>query len=123
MAKQVNDVVLDAALNIIRNNGNLMVALPAEPASFAAAQSAKLAEVAMTSTDFTIADGDVSGRKVTVAAKSSIAIIATGTANHIAILDTTNSRVLYVTTCPSQALTSGGQTNFASWAAEIRDPA
>ncbi len=122
MAKQVGDAVLDGALNIIRNQGNLMVALPSEPASYAAAQSAKLASVAMAPGDYAIANGLTSGRRATVAAKTGVAITASGTGNHIAILDTTNSLLLYVTTCPSQALTAGGTMSFGAWDIEIRDP-
>ncbi len=122
MGKLVGNDVLDGALNVIRNSGNLMVVLPSEPASFAAAQAAKLAEVSMSSGDFTLADGDTSGRKVTVAAKSGISVGASGTATHIGILDTSGSRLLYVTTCASQVLSTGGAVSLAAWAIEIRDP-
>ena len=122
MGKLVGDAVLDGALNIIKNTGNLLVALPSEPASYAAANSAKLAETSMASGDYTIADGTTSGRRATVAAKTGVSITTSGTANHLAILDTVNSRLLYVTTCPSQALTSGGTVSFAAWDIEIRDP-
>ncbi len=122
MGKVVADAVLDAALNQIAT-ANLMVALPSEPASFAAAQSAKLAEVAMTSGDFSISNGTVSGRRVVVAGKSGLTVTTSGTANHIALLNTAaTSALLYVTTAPSEVLTSGGTLNIASWQAEIADP-
>lgn len=80
----------------------------------------KLADVAMASADFTIANGDVSGRKVTVAAKSDVPIDTTGTANHIALVDAT--RLLFVTTCTPISLTSGQNVNFPAWDDEIGDP-
>ena len=82
----------------------------------------KLADVTMTpNTDYTKADGDTSGRKVTVAAKSGVNVDSSGTATHVALVDAT--RLLYVTTCTSQALTSGNTVNFPAWKIEIADPA
>jgi hypothetical protein len=123
MAKFASDTFLDGALNILKNNGNRMVALPSQPADYAAADAAKLAQVTMASGDYTLADGLTSGRRVTVAAKTGVSITTSGTANHLAILDTVNSRLLYVTTCPSQGVTSGGTVSFDAWDVEIRDAA
>ncbi len=123
MAKAVSDDVLDGALNIIRNNCTRMVACSAQPTTYTEGNSTyALADVTMASGDFTIADGTTSGRKATVAAKSGVTIDASGTANHIALLDVTNSRLLYVTTCTSQALNTGGTVDFGSWVIEIADP-
>jgi predicted aspartyl protease len=121
MAKFVNPAVLNQALNEIAT-ANLMVAINGQPASYAAAQSGKLAETALSAGDFTQANGDVNGRKVTIAAKTGAAIIAAGTANHIALLDTAGSRLLYVTTCPAVTLPASGTVNFEAWKVEIGDP-
>jgi hypothetical protein len=43
-----------------------------------------------------------------------------GTATHVALCDAT--RLLYVTTCTSQALTSGNTVNIPAWDIEIADP-
>lgn len=123
MAKSVNDVVLDGALDIIRNNCTRMVACSAEPTTFTQANATfALADVTMASGDFTLANGDTSGRKVTVAAKTGVAVDVSGTANHIALLDVTNSRLLYVTTCTAQGVSTGGTVDFGSWKIEIADP-
>jgi len=50
-------------------------------------------------------------------------VTGTGTANHVALLDVANSRVLYVTTCTAQGLTAGQTVTFGSWDVEINDPA
>lgn len=121
MPKLASNDVLDGSLNIVRAATRL-VALPAEPASFAAANTAKLAEATLTTGDFTIAAGDISGRKVTIAAKSGLSVLATGTANHVALLDAGTSRLLYVTTCPAQALAAGGVVSIAAWNIEIAAP-
>lgn len=125
MAKAAHDDVMDGALNVIKNNVTRMTACSAQPLTFAEGDATyALADVTMASTDFTIANGDTSGRKATVAAKSSVVIDATGTATHIALLDVTNSKLLYVTTCTSLALTAGGgnTVNFPAWDIEIADP-
>lgn len=126
MAKIVHDDVLDGALNIIKNNCTRMTACSAQPTTYAEGNATyALADVTMASGDFTAANGDTSGRKLTVAAKSSVLIDTTGTANHIALLDVTNSKLLYVTTSSSQSLTANGSNtvNFPAWDIELADPA
>ena len=122
MGKAVHGDVLDGALNVVKATATRMVALAAQPADFAAATAGKLAEAVMASGDYTLAPGDVSGRKAIVAAKSGLSVIAAGTANHVALLDPVASRLIYVTTCPAQAVVSGGTVDFAAWDIEIGDP-
>jgi len=123
MAKTVHDDVLDGAFDVL-DQANLMIACSAQPTSRTEAVTTyALADVAMTvNTDYTKANGDVSGRKVTVAAKSTVLIDTSGTATHVALVDGT--RLLYVTTCSSQALTANGSNtvNFPAWDIEIQDP-
>lgn len=121
MAKSVHNSVLDGAWDIL-DQANLMTVCNAEPTTRTEAVTTfKLADVAVTpDTDFTKADGDTSGRKVTVAAKSSVPVDTTGTATHIALVDGTN--LLLVTTCTSQALTSGNTVSIPAFDAEISDP-
>jgi hypothetical protein len=126
MAKSVHDDVLDGALNIVKNNATRMTACSAQPTSYTEGNATyALADVTMASGDFTAANGDTSGRKLTVAAKSAVTIDTSGTANHIALLDVTNSKLLYVTTSSNLALTSGGgnTVSFPAWDIEIADPA
>lgn len=120
MAKSVHNDVLDAALNEVAT-GNLMIACSAEPTTRTEAVTTyALADVAMAGVDYTNADGDTSGRKCTVGAKSGVTVDSTGTATHVAIVDGID--LLYVTTCTSQALTSGNTVDFPAWDIEIADP-
>ncbi len=123
MGKSVLDDVLDAALDEIAL-ANVMVACSAEPTTRTEAITTyALADVVMTpgdGNDFNISNGDVSGRKVEVATKTGVNVDATGTATHVALCDGT--RLLYVTTCTSQALTSGNTVDFPVWDIEILDP-
>lgn len=123
MAKVVHDDVLDAALGYIRDNANELVLLNADPGtSYTQAHSAyALGRITVNSADFTLGDGDSSGRKVTTAAQSSIGIDSTGNCNHVAINDTDNSKVLLVTTVTSQSLTSGNAASTPAFDDEIAD--
>lgn len=122
MGKWINDAVLDAALNEIKNNANLMTVCSQQPTTRAEAVTTyALADVAMASGDFTIADGNTSGRKITVAAKNGVPVDASGTATHIALCDGT--RLLLVSTITSQVLTAGNTVNIPAWKDEIADPA
>lgn len=122
MGKWVSDQVLDGALALIAS-ADRTVALESQPANFTAAWSARLAENSLSQADFAIGPGDVSGRKITIAAKTGAAVLMPGSATHVALLDTVGSRLLYVTTCPSQVLAMGGTVNFDSWTVEIGAPA
>jgi hypothetical protein len=124
MPKTAPDAVMDAAFDYIDQADVLRVCstLDATP-THAEIVTATLASTAITpDTDFTKANGDTSGRKVTVAAKSSVSVTASGTADHIALTTTSGSVVRYVTTCTSQALTSGNTVNIPAWDIEIADP-
>ena len=123
MAKTVADAVLDAA-HAEQALGNQQIVCAGEPSDRADALVRALAAVAMTpglgNGDYTVANGDVSGRKVVHTAKSGVSITADGTADHVAIIDAT--RLLRVTTATPQALTSGGTVSIPAWDAEIEDP-
>ena len=122
MAKSVSDAVLDAALAKIAT-ATRMVACSGEPANFAGIAAVALADVVMTpgdGNDFNIANGDTSGRKVTTVQKTGVTVDSSGTATHVSLDD--GSALLYVTTCTSQALTSGNTMTFNAWKVEIGDP-
>jgi len=140
MGKNVHDNVLDAALNYLKNNGNRLVVLTAEPTGASAYTNAqtnvdssgyRLAEATISASDFTgPADGDTSGRKITVNAQSSMSIngvASTGSATHVAIVQyhassASSQNVLYTTTCTTQTLTGGNKVNTPAWVVELRDP-
>jgi hypothetical protein len=123
MGKSVHDDVLDGALNILKNNVTRMTACNAEPTTYAEGNATyALADVTLASGDFTNANGDSSGRKTTIAQKTGVTVDTSGTADHVALLDVCTSKLLYVTTATSQALTSGNTMTFNSWKIEIADP-
>ena len=123
MGKSVHDDVLDGALNIIKNNCTRMTACSSEPTTYTEGNATyALADVTLASGDFTNANGDTSGRKTTVAQKTGVTVDSSGTATHVALLDVSNSKLLYVTTATSQALTAANTMTFNSWKIEIADP-
>lgn len=123
MGKSVHNDVLDAALDKIATSTRLVVCSD-EPQNFAGIAAVALADVTLTAGDgngdYTIADGDTSGRKVTIAEQADIEVDTSGTATHIALDD--GSTLLYVTTCTSQALTAGNTVTVPAWKIEILDP-
>lgn len=124
MAKTVHNDVLDAALNIIKNNCTLITLCSQQPTTYTEAITTfKLADVVVDSTDFTVADGDTSGRKVTVAAQTAVPVDTSGTSDHAALVDVANTKLLYTTTHTGQALTSGNTVDIGAWDIEIADPA
>lgn len=119
MGKFASNEVLDGSLQVVAG-ATRMVAVAGQPASFADATAGRLVEAALAPGDFAVAAGDFSGRKVDIAGKTGLAVIADGVADHVALLDA--SRLLYVTTCPAQGLVAGGLVSIAGWSVEIGAP-
>lgn len=130
MPKYQNDLMLDAALDYIIDNCDEMRVCTSDVLTGGTPDITKIegasaltGAISMSSGDFTKDDGDVSGRKVTVGAKNDQSITATGSAEHIVLVDSTGPTVLYMTTCTAQSLTSGNNVSVPAWDIEVRDPA
>lgn len=120
MAKAAPTGTLDAFLDKIAT-ANIMTLCSAEPTTRTEAVTTyALADVAMAGGDFTKAAGSPDGRQTTVGSKSGVAVDASGTATHVALSDASN--LIYVTTCTSQAVTSGNTASISSWVVTIRAP-
>lgn len=122
MAKTAPDALIDAELDYLAACDR-MIACSAQPTSYSdATTGVDLATATLTPvTDLPKAD-DVSGRKVTVAAKLAVTIDHTGTASHIALCKSSDSTLRAITTCTGQLLTAGGTVDFPSWKWNITDP-
>lgn len=126
MAKWANDNVMDAALSYV-DDCTLLTICSAQPTTYAEASATyKLADIALTAGagngDYTLGDGGSGGRKLTVGQQSNIDIDTSGTATHVALSISGSSTLVYVTTCTSQALTSGGTVTVPAWDITIGDP-
>ncbi len=128
MAKVLHDDMLDLLLAGIANLGDTLLVLSGDPGTtYSNLAALTLADVALTegdgNGDYVIGDGDASGRKLAVGAQAGVPIDATGTANHIALVDAVGEQILAVTECTSQALVSGGPTvGVPTWDIEAGDP-
>lgn len=125
MAKFASDAVIDGALDVVALS-TIMTVCSAQPTTYTEATSTyALADVVIDSADFTKANGDTSGRKVTVGAQNGVLIDTSGTATHVALCTTAGTLLRYGTTCTSQALTANGSNtvNIPAWDIEIADPA
>lgn len=123
MAKFTDDQVLEAALAKVATSTRMTIT-SSQPANFAGIAAVLLASDPVTAgvggASFSAyADGDVSGRKVTVLANNAIAVTASGNATHVNLDDGT--RLLHCTTVTSQAVTSGNTINVAAYDVEFAD--
>ena len=133
MAKWQNDDMLDQALAYLYlavttgayTNVKLAVC-SAQPSNHTEATVTNmLALITLTpGSDFALAAGDTSGRKVTVAEKTGT-VTNSGTATHVALVADINavSTLTYVTTCTSQSLTATNAITVPAFDIEFRDPA
>lgn len=123
MGKKQNDLGLDAALDWW-TDVDKQVVCSAQPTTFAeAAVTYMLAEIAVDSGDFTKADGDTSGRKVTIGEQADVTVTNTGDATHVALIKTGDSTLRYVTTCDTETLTATETVTFPAWDIELADAA
>lgn len=129
----IADAVKDTALQYLKDNCVELVVLDADPGtSYADATTnngtgsgKRLATKALSSTDFTIADGAAGGRKVTLDDAGTllvdIAIVANGDASHVSWLS--GSDVLYTTELATvrTGLTTADTVDIPSHFYAIRD--
>jgi hypothetical protein len=123
MAKHIPDAVTDL-IPIKIATGTIVTVCSDQPTSRTEAITTyKLADVTVTAGDgngdFTIEDGTVNGRKVTVAEQADVPVDTSGTATHVAICD--GSVLLLVTTCTSQAVTSGNTVTIPTFSHTVAD--
>lgn len=69
--------------------------------------------------DFTIADGDSGGRKLTITAKPGTTVTTPGTARHVVL--SLSGTIKYVTTCVETAI--AGTVDIPAWKITFGDPA
>lgn len=126
MAKFTPDATLDAFLEYIADNGTRVDVCSTQPTTYAQATSTySLGNYTLTAGDgngdWTIANGDSSGRKLTMGAQSGNNATASGTAAHIAITNGTDT-LITVTTCTSESTNSGSPLDISAVdIAEISD--
>ena len=121
MGKLVDDSVLDAALNVIGAATSICVC-STQPTTYAEAITTYKLAISATPTFQSPEDGDTNGRKITVDEEATIPVDATGDAEHVALVNSVGSVLLYVTTCTLQGLTSGNTVTIPPWDIEIADP-
>jgi len=123
MSKFLHTDVQDALLSYISSNATRLCVCSTQPTTYTEAITTyELGDVTLSGADFSLAAGDVSGRKVTIAQKSNLAVDNSGTAGFIALVDVSNAKLLAVTTCTSQALTSGNTVTSPAFDIEVNDP-
>ena len=127
--KAIDYSSMNAALDDIANNGNMLHLVsqaPSSMADYAGVVSHSLGHVALNvgagNGAYTLQNGAVSGRRLTLA-QQTVPGTAAGTATHAVIIDTVNSKIKQVTTAPNYNMQIGvNQTvpSFDVW--EVEDP-
>lgn len=120
---RIENPVYDAALQVLIDDGNRLDLCSQEPTNYTEATSTYSLGNQTSITIGTIADGDVSGRKVTVSATSGGTIGTTGTATHYAISNVAGTQLLAagdLTT--SQQVVSGNTFTTEAFDIELPDP-
>ena len=127
MTKTVIDSAHDALLLQVVQSASHLVINDAAPANFAAAVGANaLGSIAISpgdgGGDFTLANGDTSGRKYTLAQQTGISINSTGNANHVSIVNSAAAALLVTTELTSQSVTLGNTATVNAFDHEVGDP-
>lgn len=122
----VADLALDALLAYIADSGTRLDVCTTEPTTYTEATSTNtLGNVTLTAGagngDYTIANGDTNGRKLTVAAQTIASASGSGTAASIAITDGVSELLFTTALASSQSVTSGNQIDVAAFDHEVAD--
>ncbi len=125
MAKYQNDLMLDAALDWVRARVTRECVCSTQPTTYAQAITTyNLAtKTGVTSTMLTVGNGDTNGRKVHMSSQTGLTVSVTGTAAHVALVGSSGSTLLLVTTCTTQSLTTGNTVNIPGFDDELADAA
>ncbi len=121
----IADAAFDAKLAYVADSGTRLDVCSAEPTTYTAATSTfTLGTVTLTAGngagDYTLAAGDVSGRKLTVAAQVIASASAAGTPTFVAITDGV-SELLAVTSGTGPATSVGAEVQVAAFDIESPD--
>jgi len=120
MARWTSDEVLDAALDYIGDT-DLICVCEGQPTTFTEATvTFNLASIGITSGCYTQADGS-SGRKTTLAVGGGT-VSTSGSANHMAVVKSSTSALVYVWVLTEQYLTAANTITTPELYAEIQDP-
>ena len=123
-APSIDDSVLDAALNVIKNGATNAVFCSGLPANYAGVAAVTLVtKTGLTSSNYTgPADNATGGgRKITVNAITGMTPSANGTVTYVCL--TNGSSILYgCTTTTSQAVTTSQTWDSPAFAYAIKDP-
>lgn len=125
MAKSAYTLILDQALNYVKNNGGSLCVCSAEPFTYAQAITNYMLAIktGLSAASFTGPSDDGSGgRRLQVNQQTGVAVLFSGTATHIALVDDGNSALFLVTTCTSQVLTAGNTVTIPAWYYTIAAP-
>lgn len=121
MAKYANPNFIDGAFNVIKASADTITYTLCSTQPTTRTEAVATYMLASTTlnktTEITLANGDTSGRKMTISAKTGVSVTNTGTGNHVAICDASN--LLFVTTVTPQAVSSGGTVDIGAWKNEI----
>ena len=120
MARWANDLVMDAALDYIEDTEDICIC-EGQPTTSAEALSDKnLATIGITSCCYSKGDGS-SGRKTTLAVGGGT-VDTSGSADHLAVVKTSTSVLVYVWVLTEQYLTATNTITTPELYAEIQDP-
>lgn len=120
----LNDRVFDNGLTVLDTEADRLDICSQAPTTYAEATSTYTLGNKTSLSVGAPADRSPSGRKVTVAAITDGTVSGTGTATHVAIVDTVNSRLLATQALSaSQAVTSGNTFTLPAFDIGIPDPA
>lgn len=133
MPKTITDNALDAAFTYIASRADQLAVCQGVPVSVAEATTLvnaggkMLASVALeegvAGADFALAPGSASGRRLIVASQNDLLIAASGTADHVALVDTEADELLSVTSLSqAQPLSAGSLVLLKSFSKEINAP-
>ena len=121
---QAHDDLLDNGPQYLKDHCTEVTLCSGTPDDYTKAHTTNmLSTTTVDSADFTVANGDVSGRKVTLGQQTGVSIAATGTITHICFSDVAAVKLLLVLPTASRAVEIGDTVTIPATDYEVLDPA
>lgn len=126
MGKVIPDAAMDAELAYIAAADRLFICTQ-EPSTYAEASvTYNMASATLTpgagNGDFAIANGDASGRKLTVAEQAGLNVDSGDDATHVVLALSSDESLRLITTCTTKTMAENDTVTVPSFKHEIADP-
>lgn len=120
MAKWAAPKIMDAGLELLKSRAARVFLCPAEPATYAEADTARIATVPLRRGDILGPEDASKGRSLRIQVSEPAVAEKRGRVSHIVLADSRRRRIQWITTCDPMRLRRGDRVQLRAWEIGVR---